>query len=322
VPSRAGTTAYVGRRLLLVVPTLFGLTVLAFAVANLAPGDAAAEALRRLRSAPPTPAQIAVERRVLGLDRPLVAQYVSWVGRAARGDLGRSYQSRRPVRDELAHRIPFTLELAIPAALLSLVIAVPAGILSAVHRNRPLDHVLRVASLAGASMPSFWLALLLIIAFAVHWSLVPVAGRAGGWRGLILPTVTLALPPAAVLARFTRSAMLETLGDDYVTTARSKGLAERVVVGSHAFRNALVPVVTAFATSLGFLVSGAVVVETIFVWPGVGKLIVDAIQQRDYPMIQGFVLYAGTAFALLNLVVDLSYLVLDPRIGLTREEGT
>jgi ABC-type dipeptide/oligopeptide/nickel transport system permease component len=306
--------AYIVRRLVLVVPTLVGLTMLAFGVANLAPGDPAAEYLRRVYGREPTPSELQGERHHLGLDRPLVVQYVRWVGRAARGDLGTSFSTRQSVRRELLHRIPFTLELAIPAALLALLVAVPAGIMSAVHRNRLLDQALRVASLAGASMPSFWLALLLIIVFAVHWSLVPVAGR-GGLPSLVLPTVTLALAPAAVLARFTRSSMLETLGEDYVTVARSKGVRERRIVGWHAFRNALIPIVTAFTMSLGFLLSGAVVIETIFVWPGVGSLIVEAIQARDYPMIQGFVLYTGAAFLVINLVVDLSYLVIDPRVA-------
>ena len=309
------------RRLALVVPTLVGLTMLAFGVANVAPGDPAGEYLRRVYGREPTPSELQAERHRLGLDRPLVEQYVRWVGRAAGGDLGTSFTSRRSVRDELLHRIPFTLELALPAALLALVVAVPAGIASAVHRNRLVDQALRIASLAGASMPSFWLALLLIILFAVHWSLVPVAGRTGV-SSLVLPTVTLALAPTAVLARFTRSAMLETLGEDYVTVARSKGVRESFVVGRHAFRNALIPIITAFATSLGFLLSGAVVIETIFVWPGVGSLIVEAIQARDYPMIQGFVLYTGAAFLVINLLVDLSYLVIDPRVAITAREAS
>jgi peptide/nickel transport system permease protein len=308
------------RRLALVVPTLVGLTMLAFGVANVAPGDPAHEYLRRVYGREPTPGELQVERHRLGLDRPLVGQYVRWVGGAVRGDLGTSFSSRQSVRRELLHRIPFTLELAIPAGLLALVVAVPAGIASAVHRNRLLDQALRVGSLAGAAMPSFWLALLLIILFAVHWSLVPVAGRAG-LTSLVLPTVTLALAPTAVLARFTRSAMLETLGEDYVTVARSKGVRERLIVGRHAFRNALIPIVTAFATSLGFLLSGAVVIETIFVWPGVGSLIVEAIQARDYPMIQGFVLYTGAAFLVINLLVDLSYLVIDPRVAISAGEA-
>ena len=311
-------TAYLLRRILLVVPTLLGVSLLAFALANLTPGDPAEELLRRTTDHPPTPEAVAETRHELGLDRPLAVQYVSWVGDAATGDLGISYGSRRPVKDEILHRVPRTLELAVPAALVALMLALVLGVVSAVNRNRWPDHVVRVVSVAGASMPSFWLALLLIVLFSLRLSLLPVAGREAGIRSLVLPVLTLALAPTAVLARFTRSAMLETLGDDYVRTARAKGLAGWRVVGRHALRNACIPVATAFGTSLGHLVSGAVIVETIFLWPGIGKLAVDAILQRDYPMIQGFTLYAGVAFVAINLVVDLSYGAFDPRIRLAR----
>ncbi len=312
--------AYALRRALLLVPTLFGISLLAFALANLAPGDPAEEFLRRTLDRPPTPAEVAAEREELGLDRPLVVQYVSWLAGAARGDLGTSYSSRRPVADELAYRIPFTLELALPAALLALVVAVPVGVVAAVYRNRFTDQVLRVGALMGASIPSFWLGLMLISVFAVRLSLVPVAGR-GGFLSMVLPVVTLAVAPAAVLARFTRSTMLETLGEDYLRTAWAKGVRARAVIGRHALRNSLVPVVTAFGTSLGHLVGGAVIVEAIFLWPGIGRLTLDAIQQRDYPVIQGVVLYSGAAFVLLNLAVDLSYALIDPRVRLGRRAG-
>lgn len=311
-------TAYLLRRVLLVVPTLLGVSLLAFALANLTPGDPAEELLRRSTGYQPTPEEIARTREELGLDRPIAVQYASWLANAARGDLGTSYGTRRPVTDEIVERIPRTLELAVPAALSALVLALALGMVSAVHRNRWPDQVVRVISVAGASMPSFWLALLLIVLFSLKLSVLPVAGREAGVRSLVLPVVALTLAPMAVLARFTRSAMLETLGDDYVRTARAKGLAGWRVVGRHALRNACIPLVTAFGTSLGHLVSGAVIIETIFLWPGVGKLAVDAILQRDYPMIQGFTLYAGFAFVLLNLLVDLSYGALDPRIRLTR----
>lgn len=300
------------------MPTLIGVSLLAFGLANLTPGDPAEELLRRSTGDQPTPQDIAETREELGLDRPLAVRYASWLADAVRGDLGTSYGTRRPVTDEIVDRVPHTLELAAPAALLALVLALVLGMVSAVHRNRWPDQIVRVISVAGASMPSFWLALLLIVLFSLELSLLPVAGREAGLRSLVLPVVTLALAPTAVLARFTRSAMLETLGDDYVRTARAKGLAGWRVIGHHALRNACIPLVTAFGTSLGHLVSGAVIIETIFLWPGVGKLAVDAILQRDYPMIQGFTLYSGFAFVLLNLLVDLSYGALDPRIRLTR----
>ena len=307
--------AYTLRRLALLVPTLLGISLLAFALANLTPGDPAETYLRRVLDQQPTPAQVAATREELGLNRPFVVRYLDWVGHAVRGDLGVSYSTRRSVAEEIGHRIPFTLELALPAALLALAIAIPSGVISAVYRNRLPDQVVRVCSLAGASVPSFWLALLLVGLFAVKFSLVPVAGRQGPTSAL-LPIFALALTPAAVLARFTRSAMLETLGDDYVRTARAKGLPGWLVVGRHALRNSLIPVITAFGTILGHLLVGAVVIESIFIWPGLGKLAIDAILQRDYPMIQGLVLYSGATFVVINLLIDLSYTLLDPRIRL------
>ncbi len=308
--------AYVIRRVLLLVPTLLGVSLLAFGLANLTPGDPAAELLRRTSDHPPSREAVAETRKALGLDRPLFIQYVSWLGDAVTGDLGISYGTRRPVRTEIIHRVPRTLELAVPAALVSLVLALVLGVVSAVNRNGWADQVIRVGSVMGASMPSFWLALLLIILFALKLPVLPVAGREAGARSLVLPILTLALTPTAVLSRFTRSTMLETLGDDYVRTARAKGLSGLRVVGHHALRNACIPIVTAFGTSFGHLISGAVIIETIFLWPGIGKLAVDAILQRDYPMIQGFTLYAGVAFVAINLLVDLSYGAFDPRIRL------
>ncbi len=312
--------AYVLRRLALVVPTLLGLTILTFLLANLAPGDPAEEYLRRTSDRPPTEEEIQAARVQLGIDRPLAVQYVSWVGRLARGDMGTSFSSRRPVRTELARGIPYTVELALPAAVIALMLAAAFGTVSAVHRNRPIDQAVRVAALTGASLPSFWLALLLIIVFAVQLSLVPVAGR-GGLPTMVLPILTLAVGPAAVLSRFTRSAVLETLGQDYVRTARAKGLAGYRVVVRHGLRNALVPVVTAFGLTLGNLLAGAVIVESIFGWPGVGRIGLDAIRQRDYPMVQGFVLYAGLATILVNLAVDLAYSAMDPRITVATTEA-
>ena len=310
--------AYVVRRVLLVIPTLLGVSFVAFALANLAPGDPAEQFLRRATDRPPTPEEIAEVRHELGLDRPLLVQFVQWTWDAVQGDLGTSYSTRRPVVDEIAHRVPFSLQLAIPAAVLALAVALPVGTICALYRSRPTDQLVRVTALAGASMPSFWLALLLILFFAVHLSLVPVAGR-GGLNSFALPIATLALEPAALLARFTRSTMLETLGEDYIRTARAKGLSRWLVVERHALRNALIPVLTYFGTRLGHLVTSAVIVETIFVWPGIGKLTLDAVATRDFPMVQGVVVFAGLIFATVNLAVDLSYAAIDPRIRLATE---
>lgn len=306
---------YAVRRVLLLVPTLLGIALLTFFLSNLTPGDPADSYFSRLNGRSPSTEELQQVRVELGLDRPFAARFASFIGDAAQGDLDVSFSTRQPVAGELLRRIPFTLQLAVPAAVLALLIAVPAGVLCAVRRNRFTDQAVRLLSLAGASMPSFWLALLLIIVFAVKLHLVPVAGR-GGLDSYILPIVTLAMVPAASLTRFTRSTVLETLNSDYVLTARSKGLGELRVVGNHALRNAIIPLLTSFSNSVAQLLAGAAVVETIFVWPGLGKLVVDAILERDYPTIAGSVLYAGITFAVVNLLVDLAYAVLDPRISL------
>lgn len=305
---------FVLRRVLLMVPTLIGISILTFGLANATPGDPAFVAAQRNLGRTPTPAEVTAQRHELELDHPLVGQYLRWVGRAARGDLGISYATHGPVRKELFRRIPFTLQLAIPAIVVAMLVAIPAGMVSALYRNRPVDQVMRLMSLAGACMPSFWLALMLIILFSVRMSVLPVAGR-GGINHLILPTLTLATVPMSILARYTRSTMLESLGSDYVVVARAKGSPEWRVVVRHVLRNSLVPIVTSAGTQFGFLLAGATVIETIFVWPGVGKLLVDAISTRDYPMIEGFILYAGAAFVILNLAIDVLYAAIDPRIG-------
>jgi len=310
---------YVLRRLLLFVPTLIGMSILTFGVSNLTPGDPAFAFASRLANRPATADEVAEARKDLGLEGGLVPRYFRWAGRAAQGDLGISFSTRLPVRPELVQRARYTLQLAIPAAVLSVLIAIPVGVISAVRRGRFSDQVLRIVTLAGASVPSFWLALMLIVVVAVKLSWVPSAGR-GGAVSYILPVLTLSAAPAAVLARFTRSALLETMTSDYVVTARAKGAREAVVVGRHALRNALVPLVTAIGTSFAALIGGAAVVETVFVWPGVGRLLVEAIGQRDYPVIAGVVLYSGAVFAVMSLVVDLLYAVIDPRIRLADEQ--
>ncbi|MDQ3897587.1 MAG: ABC transporter permease [Actinomycetota bacterium] len=285
-----------------------------FSVASLTPGDPAEEYAQRVSDRPPTPEQLAAARHELRLDRPFVVQYVSWVGHGLRGDLGKSFFTRRPVVEEIVHRIPFTLQLAVPAAVLSLLLAIAVGTLCAFYRNRLVDQVVRMFSLAGASMPSFWLALILIIGFAVRHHIFPVAGRQAGLSSVVLPVVALSLPSAAVLGRFIRSTLLEVLGEDYIRTARSKGAREVLVLRRHALRNSLVPVVTAFGTSLGHLLAGTVVIETIFAWPGLGTLTLDAIRHRDYPMLQAFILFSGFVVIAINLIVDVSYAAIDPRI--------
>lgn len=304
---------YALRRLLLFLPTLVGISLLAFALTHLAPGDAATQYVIRVTQEPPSPQAVERVREELGLDRPLPVQYASWAARAVRGDFGVSYATRRPVTTEIATRVRPTAELAVPAALLALAVAVPLGALSAAYRNRPADHAVRVGAVAGASLPSFWLALLLLTFFAVRMDALPVAGRSG-LASMVLPVVVLATLPTAVLTRFTRSTVLEALGSDYTRTALSKGLSGWRMVRRHALPNSLIPVLTAFGLSLGHLLAGTVIVESIFAWPGLGRLTLSAVENRDYPLMQGVVVYAGALFVLLNLLIDLSYAWLDPRV--------
>lgn len=307
--------AYLTRRLLYLVPVLIGLSLLAYGLSDLAPGDPARIILQRQSGQTVSDAEVESLRAELGLDAPFPVRYVRWLGRALQGDLGTSFRTGEPVLGELVSRSLRTLELAVPAFLIGMVLALPLGVLSAVRRNRVEDHAARVGALVGASMPSFWLAYLLILLFAVHLELLPVAGR-GGWRHLALPTATLGVGAAAGLMRLTRAGMLEVLGEEYVRTARAKGLTTRRVMLVHALRTALIPVVTLAGLRFGYLVGGAVIVETVFAWPGLGTHVVASIHDRDYPTIQGFVLLMGVVFVLINLLIDLAYVGLDPRVRL------
>jgi len=306
---------YIARRLAYLVPVWLGISILAFALALLAPGDPVRQVLQAGGIDAPSPEQVMELRRELGLDAPGPVRYVRWLGSAVRGDLGRSYRTGEPVLQSLVDRFPRTAVLALLAVSLGLVIAVPLGIVSALFRDSPIDQLARLGALIGASVPSFWLAYLLILFFAVQLRVLPVAG-ASEPRHIVLPALTLAIGAAASLTRLTRSAMLEELFQDYVRTARSKGLRESVVVVAHALRNALITIVTITGIRLAALLGGAVIVETIFAWPGIGKYVVDSIFNRDYPTIQGFVLFTGTVVLLVNLAVDVSYVWLDPRVRL------
>lgn len=310
--------SYVARRLAWLALALVGVSVLTFALGVLAPGDPAEVVVERRLNQPPPKELVDEERRRLGLDEPLVEQYVDWLGRAVRGDLGRSWLRDLRVSEVIRERMPRTAALAAAAAGLSVLIGVPLGVLSAAHRNSALDHLCRLGALVGASVPSYFAAYLLILAFAVEVRALPAFGF-GTPAHLVLPAVTLALGPASTLARLTRSTVLEVLGEDYVRTARAKGLRSTAVFAHHALRNALVPILTVTGLSLGHLLAGAIVVETVFAWPGLGDLAVSAIKDRDYPLIQGFVLFSGLAYVLLNFAIDLSYGWADPRIRSERD---
>jgi peptide/nickel transport system permease protein len=328
------------RRLLLLVPILVGLSILVFLWIRALPGGPA-QSLLGERATPETIAQI---ERAYGLDEPIHVQYWKYLQRTAEGDLGDSIRSRRPVTEELGRRFPATIELALAAMLFSVVVGIPLGFFAAKRYGSVLDHGSLVASLIGISIPIFFLAILLKYVFAVKLGLLPTVGRidvltdldhptnfyvldaiVAGDVGalfdvlehLLLPAVALGTIPLAIIARITRAAVLDVQNEDYVRTARAKGLSPMVVDRRHVLRNALLPVTTIIGLQTGLLLSGAVLTETVFAWPGMGTWLVEAIEHRDYPVLQGGILFVAVVFVLVNLVVDLSYAVLNPRIRLS-----
>ncbi len=307
---------YVIRRLLIAVPTLLALSFLIFTLVSNTPGDPAAELARRRDSRNEvSQAEIERVRHEIGLDRPFIIQYVDWLKGAVHGDLGQSFLRQTSVAREIAQRVPASAQLAGAAFAIILLLSVPLGVGAAMLHRHWADHVLRLLSLLGASVPGFFLAYLLIILFATRLGLLPVAGRQG-FSSVLLPAFTLAVGPTAVVSRLLRSSLLEVFGEEYMRTARGKGLSWLIVVLRHGLRNAAVPVVTYLGTVLGALLEGVVITEVIFAWPGLGQLTVQSITGRDYPMIQGIVLFAGLVYIVMNLLVDLSYRLLDPRLRL------
>lgn len=301
-------TAYVVKRLVQAVPVLLGITLVAFLLVRLT-GDPASVMLP-----PDVPKETAEQfRREFGLDQPVWVQYAQFVGNAARGDFGKSIRYKEPVSSLFLERLPATLELGAAAMLIALAIGMPAGIISAVKRNTWIDTLVRFLALVGQAIPGFYLGLMLIIVVAVQWRLLPTSGR-GAPEQLVLPAVTLAAAIIALLARFTRGAVLDVLRQDFVRTARAKGLAESLVLRRHVLKNAMIPVVTVIGLQVGQLFSGAVVTETVFAWPGIGRLMVQAIYTRDFPIVQATVMIVALLFVLVNLIVDLAYAWLDPRI--------
>ena len=325
-------------RLFLVVPTFFGIMLLTFVLVHIIPGD---PVLMMLGDKVLDPAQHAAIMHNLGLDQPLYVQFAKYVWHVLQGDLGKSLVTKQPVLTEFLTLFPATLELSICAMLFAVIFGLPAGIIAAQRRGGPVDHVVMGSALTGYSMPIFWWGLLLIVVFSGQLQWTPVSGRIGvdyyfddgtgfmlydAWNSedegafasavshLILPTIVLGTIPLAVIARMTRSSMLEVLGEDYIRTARAKGLANLRIIGMHALRNALIPVVTVIGLQVGTLMGGAILTETIFSWPGVARWIVGAVFQRDYPAVQGGVLLVATLIIFVNLTVDLIYGVLNPRI--------
>jgi ABC-type dipeptide/oligopeptide/nickel transport system permease component len=299
---------YALQRILLVIPVLFGVSIAAFMMSHLVPGDPVAVMLGERATAEDT----ARLREQLGLNDPIYVQYFRYVSDAVRGDFGTSIRSGQPVLQEIMDRFPSTLVLTLCAVVTAALVGMSLGILAAVSKRPGVDAGIMGFAMIGISMPSFWSGILLILLFGLKLGWLPIAGS--GWKALILPTVTLAAPAAAVLARMTRSSILEVLGQDYVRTARAKGLRDRLVVLRHVLRNALVPVITIVGLQFGALLGGAVIVESVFSRPGLGRYTITAIQQRDFPQIQGIVLFAAAAYVFVNLAVDLLYAVIDPRI--------
>jgi peptide/nickel transport system permease protein len=308
---------YIVRRVILTIPVCLGITVLVFLLIHLVPGDP----VRVMLGLQADQQKIAQIREQLGLNRPLPIQYADWLGRLLRGDLGKSYLTGEPVGGAIVQRLPATLTLTVAAFLISLLIAMPAGIISAVRPYTRTDYATMVFTQLGVAIPDFWLGIMLILVFALYLRWLPPSGYVplrddpwGWFQHLILPAFTVGVINAAILTRFLRSSMLEIMHQDYVRTARAKGVTERRVVTVHALKNALIPTVTVLGLQFAFLLGGVVIVEFIFAWPGVGRLALDAIQRRDYPMVQGAVLAVTLTFVLINLLVDILYTYLDPRI--------
>ena len=300
---------YLARRLVTTVPVLFGVATLVFALIHLVPGDPAQAMLGESAS----PAAVAELRTRLGLDRPLLVQYGQFLGGLVRGDLGTSFRYQTPVAREIGQRLARTAQLAVAAMAVAIVIAVPLGVVAALYRGRAIDQAAMAASLAGVSMPNFWLGPLLALILGVQLGWLPISGT-GSWTNLVLPSLTLGAALAAILARMTRASVIDELRELYVVAARARGLSQARAVLAHALRNSLIPVVTIIGLQFGAVLTGTIITETIFAWPGVGRLLIQAIGFRDYPLVQGCILFIATTYVAMNLLVDVVYGWLDPRI--------
>ena len=307
---------YVLRRLMLLVPVLFIVSILISSLIYFSPGDPV-RVMLGLRANEEAVAKIRVE---LGLDKPYYIRYLKWLGNVARGNLGKSLQRNEDVRDMIMERLPATLELTVFAVLVAVLLAIPTGVISATRANTFLDNLLSFSSLFWISMPGFWVAMIAVMLLSMSLHLFPISGRGGpiwtleGMRYLALPGLILGIRQVAIISRLIRAGMLEILNKDYVRTARSKGLSERIVIYKHALRNAMIPTVTIFGLQIPELLSLAVIIETVFAWPGTGRLLVDAVLKRDYTLVQGIVLVYALLVILMNLIVDLLYPYIDPRI--------
>ena len=308
--------AYILKRLTLTVPVLLGIATIVFLLMFAIPGDP----VRLLMGQHGDPETEAMIRQELGLDRPLYIQYLRFLGRLVRGDLGTSYRQRRDVKEILFERLPATLKLGTAALCLAVFFGMAAGVVAALNRNKPIDGAVMVGSLLGISTPVFWLGLMLMLVFAARLRWLPVAGYGSGGdlRHLALPAVSLSLIYLGYIARMTRSSLLEVIGMEFLRTARAKGLGLRLAAIKHGLRNALIPIITVIGLNFAGLLGGAVATETVFAWPGIGRAMVDAIRMRDLPVIEGGVILLSLSFVFINLLVDISYSAIDPRVRLER----
>jgi peptide/nickel transport system permease protein len=305
-------TQYIIRRLLQMIPITLGILTLVFSLIHLIPGDPAIQ----IAGEGARPQDIENVRKALGLDQPLWSQYVHYLGRIAHGDLGRSFRTNESVATEIWTRYPATIQLAFGAMIVAILVAFPLGMISAIYRNSWIDNVARFFALIGVSMPSFWFGPLLIIAFAINRQWFPVSGREEGIRSIVLPSLTMGLALAAILTRMIRVSVAEELGQLYVTTAIAKGVTRVRAIFRHALKNALIPVITVLALQFGSLLTGAIITEQIFSWPGLGRLLIQSINTRDYPQVQASILVIALTYILVNFISDLLYGVVDPRVKL------
>jgi len=303
---------YILRRLLQMIPITFGILTLVFSLIHLIPGDPAVQ----IAGENARPEDVQQVRKALGLAQPLWSQYVTYVTHVIRGDLGRSFQTNEAVTKQIAQRYPATMQLAFGSMLVALIVAFPLGIISAIYRNSWIDNLARFFALIGVSMPSFWFGPLLIIAFAINHTWFPVSGRDQGLRSLVLPSLTMGLAMAAILTRMIRVSLAEELTQLYVTTAIAKGVTRAKAIFRHALKNALIPVITILALQFGSLLTGAIITEQIFSWPGLGRLLIQSISTRDYPQVQASILVIALTYIVVNFASDLLYGVVDPRIKL------
>jgi peptide/nickel transport system permease protein len=305
-------TQYIIRRLLQMIPITLGILTLVFSLIHLIPGDPAIQ----IAGEGARPQDIENVRKALGLDQPLWSQYVHYLARIAHGDLGRSFRTNESVATEIWTRYPATIQLAFGAMIVAILVAFPLGMISAIYRNSWIDNVARFFALIGVSMPSFWFGPLLIIAFAINRQWFPVSGREEGFRSIVLPSLTMGLALAAILTRMIRVSVAEELGQLYVTTAIAKGVTRVRAIFRHALKNALIPVITVLALQFGSLLTGAIITEQIFSWPGLGRLLIQSINTRDYPQVQASILVIALTYILVNFISDLLYGVVDPRVKL------